>query len=211
MAVADLYLPFPTLPCHRHSRNTTCIQCTTPRSASNRSCAQQLSAGNNINGTGHYQQVRSPRFAMGNGGNVQVYSSPATLSSSGIFAAQQQQAINGLMGAKNGSGNTGTMGKGQSHQSQQRQQQHQHPVLTPSGRAFAVGGKVQNVCPDPLAPRCEMFWPDNEPLPEIGQIRPAALANIPVRTTPSFFREICHHSITIFLPLRSFYSINSCV
>ncbi|EJD43039.1 hypothetical protein AURDEDRAFT_185801 [Auricularia subglabra TFB-10046 SS5] len=44
-------------------------------------------------------------------------------------------------------------------------------LLTPSGRAFSVGGKVQNISTDPLAP-CIIFWPDNEPLPEQGQIRP---------------------------------------
>ncbi|KAF8531207.1 hypothetical protein JB92DRAFT_182082 [Gautieria morchelliformis] len=45
-------------------------------------------------------------------------------------------------------------------------------ILTPSGRAFARGGRVQNVSPDPLTP-CVMFWPDNEVWPERGQIRPA--------------------------------------
>lgn len=44
-------------------------------------------------------------------------------------------------------------------------------LLTPSGRSFSVGGKVQNVSNDPLAP-CIIFWPDNEPFPEQGQIRP---------------------------------------
>ncbi|KAJ7931903.1 hypothetical protein B0H13DRAFT_1593762 [Mycena leptocephala] len=46
-----------------------------------------------------------------------------------------------------------------------------HPLLTPSGRTFAAGGKVRNVSSDPLSP-CIMFWPENEPLPEQGQIRP---------------------------------------
>ncbi|KAL4062609.1 hypothetical protein V8B97DRAFT_2026742 [Scleroderma yunnanense] len=53
-----------------------------------------------------------------------------------------------------------------------------HPLLTPSGRAFAVGGKVQNVSGDPLAP-CVMYWPDNEPFPEQGQIRPTHLSGVP--------------------------------
>lgn len=57
-----------------------------------------------------------------------------------------------------------------------------HPLLTPSGRVFAVGGKVQNISSDPLNP-CIMYWPDNEPFPEQGQIRPSGLAGIPV----SFF------------------------
>lgn len=54
-----------------------------------------------------------------------------------------------------------------------------HHILTPSGREFSVGGKVQNVSTDPLAP-CVMYWPDNEPLPEQGQLRPSGLLGIPV-------------------------------
>ncbi|KAH7911787.1 hypothetical protein BJ138DRAFT_1135175 [Hygrophoropsis aurantiaca] len=53
-----------------------------------------------------------------------------------------------------------------------------HPLLTPSGRAFAVGGKVLNVSTDPLNP-CIMYWPDNEPYPEQGQIRPSGLMGVP--------------------------------
>lgn len=54
-----------------------------------------------------------------------------------------------------------------------------HPLLTPSGRAFAVGGRVQNISTDPLSP-CIMYWPDNEPFPEQGQIRPGNLAGVAV-------------------------------
>lgn len=54
-----------------------------------------------------------------------------------------------------------------------------HPLLTPSGRAFAVDGKVQNISSDPLSP-CIMYWPDNEPFPDQGQIRPGNLG-APVR------------------------------
>lgn len=57
-----------------------------------------------------------------------------------------------------------------------------HPLLTPSGRAFAVGGKVQNISSDPLNP-CIMFWPDNEPFPDQGQIRPSGLVGISVSVT----------------------------
>ncbi|KAJ7710858.1 hypothetical protein B0H17DRAFT_1123948 [Mycena rosella] len=53
-----------------------------------------------------------------------------------------------------------------------------HPLLTPSGRAFASGGKVQNISSDPLSP-CIMYWPDNEPFPEQGQIRPSGLMSVP--------------------------------
>ncbi|PVF96400.1 hypothetical protein CPB86DRAFT_762221 [Serendipita vermifera] len=45
------------------------------------------------------------------------------------------------------------------------------PVLTPSGRNFALGGRVQNVSRDESNPII-MFWPDNEPLPLSSQVRP---------------------------------------
>jgi len=54
-----------------------------------------------------------------------------------------------------------------------------HPLLTPSGRSFSVGGKVQNISGDPSVP-CIMYWPDNEPFPEQGQIRPSNLTGVPV-------------------------------
>ncbi|KZT23061.1 hypothetical protein NEOLEDRAFT_1137208 [Neolentinus lepideus HHB14362 ss-1] len=52
-----------------------------------------------------------------------------------------------------------------------------YPILTPSGRALAAGGKVQNVSIDPFSP-CLMWWPDNEPLPEQSQIRPSGLIGV---------------------------------
>lgn len=58
-------------------------------------------------------------------------------------------------------------------------QRSAHPLLTPSGRAFAIGGKVQNISSDPLSP-CIMYWPDNEPIPEQGQIRPSGLVGVAV-------------------------------
>ncbi len=53
-------------------------------------------------------------------------------------------------------------------------------ILTPSGRAFSVGGRVQDLSTDPLSP-CIIFWPDNEPFPEQSQIRPSNIVGIPVR------------------------------
>jgi hypothetical protein len=52
-------------------------------------------------------------------------------------------------------------------------------ILTPSGRAFSVGGRVQDVSSDPLS-SCFLFWPDNEPLPEQGQLRPSNAVGVPV-------------------------------
>jgi len=63
-------------------------------------------------------------------------------------------------------------------------------ILTPSGRAFSVGGRVQNVSSDPLF-SCFLFWPDNEPLPEQGQIRPGTLVGVPVRIQPHADNQIC--------------------
>jgi len=77
-----------------------------------------------------------------------------------------------------------------------------HPLLTPSGRAFAVGGKVQNVSSDPLNP-CVMYWPDNEPFPEQGQIRPNNLAGVSVSIVniTCFFRS----ADIFFVCLLEFY------
>ena len=47
-----------------------------------------------------------------------------------------------------------------------------YPLLTPSGHALSAGGRVRNISTDPTFP-CIMYWPDNEPLPERGQIRPS--------------------------------------
>ncbi|CAE6441703.1 unnamed protein product [Rhizoctonia solani] len=57
-------------------------------------------------------------------------------------------------------------------------------ILTPSGRAFARGGRIQNISPIPSAPLV-MFWPDNEPLPQACQIRPpfAPGAHPPIMNT----------------------------
>ena len=71
-----------------------------------------------------------------------------------------------------------------------------HPLLTPSGRAFAVGGKVQNVSSDPLSP-CIMYWPDNEPFPEQGQIRPSGLVGVAVRSGTAHIRSVL---LTIIIP-----------
>ncbi|THG96193.1 hypothetical protein EW026_g5601 [Hermanssonia centrifuga] len=52
-----------------------------------------------------------------------------------------------------------------------------YPLLTPSGHALSAGGRVRNISHDPLCP-CIMYWPDNEPLPDRGQIRPLGSAVI---------------------------------
>ncbi|KAI0063288.1 hypothetical protein BV25DRAFT_1915213 [Artomyces pyxidatus] len=46
-----------------------------------------------------------------------------------------------------------------------------HPLLTPSGRALAHGGALLDLSTDPTVP-CVLWWPDNEPRPHPGQVRP---------------------------------------
>lgn len=72
-----------------------------------------------------------------------------------------------------------------------------YPILTPSGKALSAGGRVRNISTDPLAP-CIMYWPDNEPLPDNGQVRPLGSAATQVRTS---------HCLSICCdPLRDFSS-----
>lgn len=66
-----------------------------------------------------------------------------------------------------------------------------YPLLTPSGRALSVGGRVRNISEDPMFP-CIMYWPDNEPFPEHGQIRP-------IGSTVSVSPVFCFIAITFLL------------
>ncbi|KZT53177.1 hypothetical protein CALCODRAFT_511593 [Calocera cornea HHB12733] len=47
-------------------------------------------------------------------------------------------------------------------------------IVTPSGRAFASAGSRKNVSGDDGNP-VVLFWPDNEPIPDPGQVRPNML------------------------------------
>lgn len=68
-------------------------------------------------------------------------------------------------------------------------------ILTPSGQALAIGGKIRNVAvaihPSSTSPSstplahphpCIMWWPDNEPLPHLTQIRPLPIGMPPTIT-----------------------------
>ncbi|KAH0579750.1 hypothetical protein H2248_002587 [Termitomyces sp. 'cryptogamus'] len=160
----------PKCAAHNFGRNLTCIGCGCPRS----------NAGTTSGGPQQQQQqpypttrtLSSPRFAS--------YSAPSNPlpNPSAQPALPPQQPIYSSYN--------------QPPKSLPRQQQQHvyqssmqappvksvHPLLTPSGRAFAVGGKVQNISTDPLNP-CIMYWPDNEPFPEQGQIRPSNLVGVP--------------------------------
>ncbi|KAJ7619428.1 hypothetical protein FB45DRAFT_158454 [Roridomyces roridus] len=163
----------PKCAAHNFGRNLTCIGCGCPRSPTNGSAA----SGNDTPPaqSPHHQQhfalqapprpQLSPRFASNN--SMQQYPSNSTYGYPSPCASQQgyvQQPVVNLPAPSSPS--TANIGM------------PAHPLLTPSGRAFARGGKVQNISRDPLSP-CIMYWPDNEPFPEQGQIRPSGLMGIP--------------------------------
>lgn len=153
---------FPCMILHR--RNLSCIGCGCPRSANSNSSAQQF--GNPSNP----RAAPSPRFNSQPSSNVTYYSSslpPHQPSPQPSYISHSQQSHSPRY----------SVSPVQPHASQPPKSSH--PLLTPSGRAFAVGGKVQNVSSDPLSP-CIMYWPDNEPFPEQGQIRPSGLVGVPV-------------------------------
>ncbi|THH03994.1 hypothetical protein EW145_g5842, partial [Phellinidium pouzarii] len=159
MALADVAYYTPSS--YRHSRNVICISCAAPRPQNG-----THSPGCNNNSSlvsaaaAATSRLASPRFAnmgssaLANANQQAVYMTPMSMSHQQHLVALEQLRL-----------------------AAKQSPSAQHPLLTPSGRALAVGGKVQNISTDPLAP-CIMFWPDNEPLPDVGQIRPAALASV---------------------------------
>jgi len=120
-------------------------------------------------GSGLKRPMPSPRFAT-------TPNSPAHFSPSAFLQQQQHLSESNLPSGS---------------QSYPASPKTAHPLLTPSGRAFAIGGRVQNLSNDPLAP-CIMFWPDNEPLPEQGQIRPSSVVGTQVRLFLVFCTPVSH-------------------
>ncbi|PPQ90294.1 LOW QUALITY PROTEIN: hypothetical protein CVT25_013119 [Psilocybe cyanescens] len=175
---------FPCMILHR--RNLACIGCGCPRSNSGNT------SGANMHQHQHHQHqgqqglntstsraIPSPRFnTMAN--NVTYYSTgpPPTHT----FQAPQQHRepqqhlnVHPIIGQSHPPSPFGASSSTLPHAT--NPPKSTHPLLTPSGRAFAVGGKVQNISSDPLSP-CIMYWPDNEPFPEQGQIRPNGLIGV---------------------------------
>ncbi|GLB44115.1 putative zinc finger domain containing protein [Lyophyllum shimeji] len=170
--LGDWICSSPKCAAHNFGRNLACIGCGCPRSNGG-----TAPGGQDTSTPQSHPPIRnlsSPRFA----------SYPSQANSLPTFPTQppvpQQPTYNNY-----------AQPQPQPHHSQHAQQQQHpqqstfvptpapatksaHPLLTPSGRAFAVGGKVQNISSDPLSP-CIMYWPDNEPFPEQGQIRPGNL------------------------------------
>ncbi|KAG2005958.1 hypothetical protein CC2G_002323 [Coprinopsis cinerea AmutBmut pab1-1] len=177
----DWICPQPKCAAHNFGRNLSCIGCGCPRSGN----------GTIIQPQNNVLQLPSPRFASAANTDMStVYYSSAQpnhqqhLNVPNLFedyarSRQQSQSQAAAVAAAT------QVQPGPHHP------QHQvppraaagippkptHPILTPSGRAFAIGGKVQNISSDPLSP-CIMYWPDNEPFPEQGQIRPSNVVGV---------------------------------
>lgn len=153
MANADLHSLHPA----RHSRNAICIGCGSSRALNG------LHSPRSNEVPFPTTRLASPRFAttmphlpLASSPSPTTPSFPTSVSHLAVRQAPQLPQLNTKFPVP------------------------QHPILTPSGRTLAIGGKVQNISGDSLAPVL-MFWPDNEPLPEPGQVRPALLSNLHVR------------------------------
>ncbi|KAI0946079.1 hypothetical protein AcV7_010147 [Taiwanofungus camphoratus] len=163
--IGDWICTVPNCAAHNFGRNATCIRCGQPRSEGGRSCLSLEMAALD----GRQVKTVSPRFSADRLGRGQGAESgvPGLLSSRAYSApvcsvprisplpqtqTQTQTPVAGSKGPR-----------------------ASYPLLTPSGRALSVGGRVQNISQDAMAP-CMMYWPDNEGLPEQGQIRPLGCA-----------------------------------
>ncbi|KAF7307695.1 RanBP2-type domain-containing protein [Mycena kentingensis (nom. inval.)] len=158
---------------HNFGRNLTCIGCGCPRSPTTNGTPVDSPHHNHTYNPHHSRPPLSPRFVTAANSMYSPNVSPTAYGfpphtppsiGSGRPQPHPQSPVNipmaSTLAALNKAASSG------------------YPLLTPSGRAFAIGGKVQNVSSDPLAP-CIMYWPDNEPFPEQGQIRPSNLINTP--------------------------------
>jgi hypothetical protein len=157
-----------------HRRNLACIGCGCPRTGNGISAAQYQPASPPT------RVLSSPRFVSSSGYSTSFPHAPISPTQpSPMFASPPQQI------------------QGPPISQPSQAPPPSHPLLTPSGRAFAVGGKVQNVSSDPLSP-CVMYWPDNEPVPEQGQIRPSGVTGVPVNRIFGLTRLI--RSDTFLIP-----------
>jgi hypothetical protein len=155
----------------RRRRNLTCIGCSCPRcpaigNANDPSPTHQQFALQPPNPSPHFASAPSSRHHSGN-------MSPSAYEFASQFSSydrlQEEEYAPPMTSPPSFPLGASTAKKGVSA----------HPHLTPSGRAFARGGKVQNISSDPLSP-CIIYWPNNEPFPERGQIRPSGPLGVPV-------------------------------
>lgn len=156
---------FPCMVLHR--RNLACIGCGCPRSGSGVSSSHSPSTNLPTS-----RVVSSPRFATFPSYDYPSSASPHLQTTPQVYSNSHHHTSTPYSPSPL-SPPTSNHGKSA------------HPLLTPSGRAFAIGGKVQNVSSDPLSP-CIMYWPDNEPFPEQGQIRPSGLVGVAVSMSLSY-------------------------
>ncbi|KAF9451331.1 hypothetical protein P691DRAFT_663483 [Macrolepiota fuliginosa MF-IS2] len=163
--LGDWICSSPNCAAHNFGRNLSCIGCGCPKSSPTPSQQQQPQQPQQLYSSSNNPMPRlaaSPRFS--NSPNRSTPTRPGMPANqpaySTTFAQPQSSRPMGYQPQVSGPPKTA------------------HPLLTPSGRAFAIGGRVQNVSSDPLLP-CIMWWPDNEPFPEQGQIRPNGLVGIP--------------------------------
>ncbi|KAF8797750.1 hypothetical protein BYT27DRAFT_7124896 [Phlegmacium glaucopus] len=167
----------PKCAAHNFGRNIACIGCGCPRSGNAQVPAQQSSSSSTSRG------LASPRFnSMSN--NVYYSSGPPGQHQQPNQQQLQQHSQQQLQlpptpqpAGRSAPLPPSPFGSSSPLPHISNPPKATHPLLTPSGRAFAVGGKVQNISSDPLSP-CIMYWPDNEPFPEQGQIRPSGLVGV---------------------------------
>ncbi|TDL26813.1 hypothetical protein BD410DRAFT_470620 [Rickenella mellea] len=152
---------------HNFGRNVACIGCGSPRAMNG---PPSPSSTTSSYSSGFANRLASPRFAAANAG----YQQPPSPSTPMLDPSPSSVHPSLRMPITINAGLPSVMRFAQI-QHPIKPPQPSHPILTPSGRAFAAGGKVQNVSSDPLSP-CVMYWPDNEPFPEQGQIRPGTVA-----------------------------------
>ncbi|KAJ7778463.1 hypothetical protein B0H16DRAFT_1503599 [Mycena metata] len=155
------------------ARNLTCIACACPRpngSATAAHDAPQSPHHQHFSQSPPSRSQLSPRFAA----NAMQY--PTNLSPTGCGFPPQQSSP--TYGRYPSSSMQPVVNLPPPSSPTANKTMSAHPLLTPSGRAFASGGKVVNISSDPLNP-CVMYWPENEPFPEQGQIRPSGLMGVP--------------------------------
>ncbi|KAF9561600.1 hypothetical protein CPC08DRAFT_425076 [Agrocybe pediades] len=193
--LGDWICSSPNCAAHNFGRNLTCIGCGSPRSNNGNGSGstlhhhQQHPHNNQLTGASSARAPPSPRF-----NNVTYYSSAPPPTHNFQMQPQQQQLHHQVqqsvrqqtipqratIGQQHSQPHLSAPSFGSSssaHHHTAANPKSSHPLLTPSGRAFAIGGKVQNISSDPLSP-CIMYWPDNEPFPEQGQIRPSGLVGV---------------------------------
>ncbi|KAA1474059.1 hypothetical protein DENSPDRAFT_840591 [Dentipellis sp. KUC8613] len=141
---------------HNFGRNLACRGCGCPRPAHGPHVGQAI---------GQPTRLPSPRFTTPGGQEMQFPDSPA-------------MALSPTAPSYPYHDNASPVQTTFSPTQHQPKPAATHHLLTPSGRAISSGGRVQNISSDPLAP-CVMYWPDNEPLPEQGQLRPSGLLGLP--------------------------------